>query len=100
MKDWNVEFFFETIFDLETTWRRDVFQVNAAESSRDRLDSAHDLIRIFSVQTDRKRIDASEFFKQHRFAFHHRHRRCWTNVTKTEHRRAVCHDCDSVLLDR
>ena len=69
-------------------------------SGRDRFHRAHDLVRIFRVQTDRKRIDAGEFFEQHRLAFHHRHGGGWANVAEAEHRGSVGDDGDGVFLDR
>src|ERR1041385_3870076 len=100
MKNRNIKLFFESIFDLETSRRGNVFEVDTAESSGDHFYRAHDLIRILRVQTDRKRVDARELFEQHRLAFHHRHCRCWTNVAETKHCCSVCNDCDGVLLDR
>jgi hypothetical protein len=100
VKNRYIEFFLESLLDLETTWRGDVFKIDSAEYSRDCFNSAHDLVRIFRVETDRKGIDAGEFFEQHCLAFHHRQCGCWSNVAETENCCSVCHHCDCVLFDR
>src|SRR5262245_12300727 len=94
VKNRDVELFSESLFDLETTWRRDVFQIDSTEHGRDRFYRAHDLIRVFRVETDRKSIDAGEFLEQHRLPFHHRQSCGWSNVAETEHRCSVSYDCD------
>src|SRR6185369_12754852 len=86
VKHWNVEFFSESFLDLETARRRDVFEVDTAKHNRDCFHCAHDLVGIFCVETDRKRIDAGEFLEQHRLPFHHRQCRRWSNISETENR--------------
>src|SRR6185369_492881 len=100
MKNGNVELFSQSLLDLETTRRRDVFEIDSTEHGRDRFYRAHNLVWIFRVETDRKGIDAREFFEQHRLPFHHRQGCCWSNVAESENGCSISHDCDRVLLDR
>src|SRR5687768_8649518 len=99
VEDWYVEFFFQSLFNLEATWRRDVFKVDPTETGCDSFHCPHDLIGVFRIQTDRKRIDAGEFLEQHRLPFHHRQRGCWSNVAETKDGCAVSYYCDCVFLD-
>ncbi len=100
VKNRNVELLLESLFDLETTRRRDVFEVDTAKRGRDRLHGSHDLVRIFRIQADRKSVDARKLLEQHRLPFHHRQGGGWTNVAETEYRRPVRDDGDRVFLDR
>jgi hypothetical protein len=100
VKDGDVEFFLQSFFDLKTTRRGDVFKIDPAERRRDCFHSAHDLVGVFQVQTDRKRVYAAEFLEQHRLAFHYRQGGCWSNVAETQDRGAVGDDGDGVLFDR
>ncbi len=100
MEDRNIEFLAQSLFDLKATRCGNVFEIDPTESRRDRFHCAHDLVRIFRIQTDRKRIHAGELFEQHRLAFHHRQCCCWPNVAESEHCSSVSHDRDRVFLDR
>src|SRR6266508_939415 len=100
MKDRDLHFPLQTVLDLEAARGRDVFQVDAAEAGRDRLDRPHDLIRVGRVQTDGPRIDVGEFLEEHCLAFHHRHRCLRADVAQSQYSRPVGYDGDGVLLDR
>src|SRR4029078_381842 len=100
MKHGNVEFFSESFLNLETAWRRDVFEVDPTKHGRDCFHCAHDLVGIFCVETDRKCIDAGEFLEQHRLPFPHPPCRRWSNISETENRSSVCHNRDCIFLDR
>ncbi len=89
----------KSFFNLETARRGNVFEVNTAKSGRNLLHRAHDLVRVFCIQTDRKRVDAGKLFEQHRLAFHDRHGRGWTDIAKAEHGGPIGNDRDSVLFD-
>src|SRR5882672_10847638 len=99
MEDRNIEFFLEAVFNFETTRGGNVFEINATESGRDRLDGAHDLVRVFRIQTNRKGIDAAEFLEEHRLAFHHRHGRRRPNIPKPKHRCSISYDGHGIFLD-
>lgn len=43
-----------------------------------------------------ERVNAAKIFEQHGFAFHYRQRRMRTNISQTEHARAVRHNGDEV----
>src|SRR2546425_2250242 len=98
MEDRNVEFFFEPVFYLETTWRGNVFQIYSAKAGRDCFHYANDLVRVFCVQTNREGIDAGEFLEEHRLPFHHRHCCRRTNVAQTKHGGSIRNDSYHVFL--
>ena len=99
MKHRDVEFFLESVFNLKTSRRGDVLEVDTAKGCGDRFYSPDDFIRILCTQTDRKGIDARKFFEQHCLPFHHRHRGRGTNITQAEDRRSVSNNGNGVLLD-
>ena len=96
----DVEQLLQPALDLEAAGRRDVLEVDPAESGRDRGDRGDDLVGVGGREADRPGIDGAELLEQHRLALHHRHRRLGPDVAEPEHRRAVAHDGDRVLLDR
>ena len=100
VKDRDVELFLEPLFDLKAARRGNVFQVYAAESCRDCLDGAHDLVRVFGVQANRKGVDSAKFFEEHCLPFHHRHGRSRPDVAEAEHGCAVSNYSDGVFLYR
>ena len=51
----------------------DILQVDAAEARGKPGDGLYDLFRILGIQADGDGVDATELFKQHGLAFHHRH---------------------------
>src|SRR3989442_1105053 len=86
--------------DLEAAWRRDVLEVDPAEHGRDRLHDRHDLVHVLGRQAQREGVDPGELLEDERFALHHRLGGARADVAETEHRGAVRHDRDGVLLDR
>ena len=98
MEDRNVEFFFEPVFYLETTWGGNVFQIYSAKAGRDCFHDANDLVRVFRVQTNREGIDAGEFLEEHRLSFHHRHCCRRTNIAQTKHGSSIRNDGYRVFL--
>src|SRR6266849_2078454 len=98
VKDWNVEFFFEPVFDLKTARRGNVFEVDAAESGSNIFHGAYDLVRVFRAQTNRKGINAAKFLEKHCLAFHHRHGSGWANIAEAEHRSAIGNNGHCVLF--
>ncbi len=95
----NVERLDQAVFDLEAARRANVFEVDAAEHRRDAHDRLNDLVDVFGVEADRKRVDVGELLEQHRLAFHHRQRAERPDVAETEHGGAVGDDRDRVALD-
>src|SRR6266480_4260655 len=99
VKDRNVELVSQLLLDGEAARRRNVFEVDAAESWSDRLDGSHDFVGILDVEAYRKCIDAAKLLEQHRLAFHHRHRRERSDVAEAKHSRAVRDDGNRVFFD-
>ena len=69
-------------------------------AGRDRSHRGDDLVGIGGVEADREGVDVGELLEQHRLALHHGQRRLRADVAEAQHRRAVGHDGDVVLLDR
>ena len=77
----NVEPLDQPLLQLEAARRRDVLEVDAAKDRcypHHRLD---DLVNVFRVQTDRKRVDVRELLEERRLALHHGQCTKWTDVT-------------------
>ncbi len=100
VEDGDVEELLEARLDLEAARRRDVLQVDPAEPGRDRGHGGDDLVRVGRREADRPGIDAAELLEENGLSLHHRHRRLGADVAEPEHRGAVAHDGDRVLLDR
>ena len=61
--DGNVERFDQALFNFEAARRADVFEVDAAEDRRDAYDRLDDLVHVFGIEADRKRVDVGELLK-------------------------------------
>jgi hypothetical protein len=61
----DVELLLQRGFDLEAVRRGDVFQIDAAEGWRDRLDHLDELLRRLRVDLDVVDVDAGELLEQH-----------------------------------
>jgi hypothetical protein len=96
MEDRDVEQRPEPVLDLEAARRRDIFQVDAAETRRERGHSGYDLVDAGAGQADGHGVDAGEPLEQQRLALHHRHRGRRTDVAQAEHGRAIGDDGDRV----
>ena len=90
MKYGNIQILFQTPFDLETTGRGNIFQIDAAERTRDQFDGADDLFGIFGPQADGERIHAAVRLEQGAFAFHDGHTRFGTDIAEPQNGGAVC----------
>jgi hypothetical protein len=100
VEDGDVELAPQAPLDLEAARRRDVLEVDPAESRRDRLHDRDDLVGVGGVEADRPGVDPGELLEEHRLALHHRHGRLRADVPKPQDGRPVGHDGDRVLLDR
>ena len=69
VKDGNIEFFFQAVFDFKTARRGNVFEIDAAERGRNVFDRFDNFMRVFRRQTNRKSVNAAEFFEQLAFSF-------------------------------
>ena len=89
MKDRDAHAFAQPAFHFKTFRRLDVFQIDGAEGRFQRGNYLDQFIRVFFVNLDVNRINAGEFLKQNRLAFHHGFGRQRTDGTKPQHRRAI-----------
>ena len=80
MKDGNIKTGAQTLFNLKTFWRLDVFQVDATEGRGNSLNKVNDFIGGTRINADWKTINAAELFKQQGFTFHHGHRAFGTDI--------------------
>ena len=99
VEDGDVEVLLEPLLDLEAAGGGDVLQVDAPERRGDVLHRSDDLVDVLGVQADGPGVHAAELLEEHRLALHHGERRHWADVAQAQHRRAVGHHCDRVLLD-
>lgn len=60
------------LFNIETFWRFNVFEVDAAEGRFERSDDFNKFVRVEFINFNVKYINPSEFLKQNALAFHHR----------------------------
>ena len=70
--DWNIQFFFQACFDLETFGSFDIFKVDASESGCDGLYRFDKFVRVFLVHFDIEYVDTCKDLEQQSFPFHHR----------------------------
>ena len=73
MEDWDVQKFFQALFDLEASGSADVLQIDAAESGGEPGDSLDDFFRVLCVQADGHGVHAAEFLEEHSLSFHDGH---------------------------
>ncbi len=99
VKHGDVQFLLEARFDLETTRRADVLEVDGAEPGGYPFHRADDLVDFLGPEANWVSIDVGEFLEQHRFAFHDRHRGFGADVPKAKHRGAIANDSDGVVFD-
>ena len=99
MKDGNVETGAQTLFDFETFWSLNVFEVDATKCWGDALNEINNLIGCLSIDADRESIYATELFEQKSLAFHYRHGTFRANVAKTENSCSVAHNRHRVLTN-
>ena len=72
MEHRNVHALAQLLLDVETLWRFDIFEVDAAEGGLQRRHDIDKFIRIQLIDFDIEHINPGEFFKQNALAFHHR----------------------------
>ena len=89
VKDGNIHFLLQTLFDDETFRRLDVLKVDAAKGRPHQLDRLDDFLGVLGVQLDVDGIHIGEPFKQDGLALHHRFGRQRAKVPQTQDRGAV-----------
>ena len=63
MHDRDVELCLESIFDLKTSWSREIFEINPSKCESDIFDSLDNLFGILGREYDREGINSSKFLK-------------------------------------
>src|SRR5262249_31669109 len=87
-------------FDVETAWRGDVLQVDAAEDRRDQANGANDVFDVLTGQADGEGVHAGELLEQNGLPFHDRNRGRGAEIADPEDGRAVGNDGNGVVLER
>ena len=81
MHDRDIELRLESLFDLETPWCCDIFEIDPSESIGDIFHSFDKLLDILRPDDDRESIDSCEFFKEYTLPFHDRHARSVSEIS-------------------
>ncbi len=89
MKDRDLHRLLQSLFDVETFRRLDVFQVDSAERGLEQLADFDDLIGIVSIDFDVEDIHAGKTFEQDGLAFHDRLAGERADVAQAEHCGAI-----------
>ncbi len=98
MKDGNIAAALRFAFNIETLGRFDVFEVDAAESGRDHLDKANNLLGVGAVDLDVKDVDVGKALEEDGFAFHDRLGGLGAEVAQAENGAAVADHGDQVAF--
>ncbi|MNR33308.1 hypothetical protein D3C85_1509710 [compost metagenome] len=77
----NFHAFTKFLFDIETFWRFNVFEVDTTESWLKRGNNIHDFIWIVFCNFDVKYVNTSKLLEENAFTFHYRFRSQWANIT-------------------
>src|SRR5665811_1517203 len=96
VKNRYVTFLDKAPLHLEAVGRRDVFQIDAAETGFQQLHRAYDVVRVLTVDADRKGVDSPESLEQDRLALHDRHGGTGSDVAQAQYRGAVADYCHRV----
>ena len=98
--DWDVQFCFQSTFNLKCFWRLDVFQIDAAKRWSDRLHRRNKVVNVCGVDLNIKYINVRKDFEQHRFALHYRLARLGTNISQAKNSGTIGNDCHQVAFRR
>ncbi|MNW55563.1 hypothetical protein D3C74_332370 [compost metagenome] len=94
----NVQLIPESLFNLKTPRRGNIFEINASECRGERFYNSNNLFRTFRVEADGHSIHIGELFEQRRFAFHHRHGRSWADISQTQYSSSIRYHSHCVFL--
>jgi hypothetical protein len=86
--------------DVETLWRLDVLEVDAAEGRLEQLDATDQLVGVLGAKLDIEDVDIREPLEQDGFALHDGLARERPDVAEAEDGRAIGHDSDQVAPGR
>src|SRR5271157_5617801 len=70
VEDRNLHRLFQSLFDVETLWGLDVFEVDSAEGRLEKLAELNDIVGIVAVDLEIKDIHVREAFKEDGLALH------------------------------
>ena len=94
----DVERFLQPFLNIETFWRFDIFQIDAAKRRSNPFNGLTKLHGVFLIYLDVEHINAAIYLKQQAFAFHHGLATHGANVTQAQHCRAVGDHCNQISL--
>ena len=98
MEDRNVHQLAQALFDHETFWRLDVFEIDAAPALAQQLDAIDDLVGILGIDLEIDRVDIGKTLEQDSLALHHRFCRQRAAVAKAKDSGPVGDDRDKIAL--
>src|SRR3989338_3875376 len=94
----NIQQVMQTLLNVKTPRRRNIFQLNSAKGRRNRDDRFNDLVRILRSKDDGDGINVCEFLKNGRLPFHHWQCRERSDVSQSQHRRSIRDNGHGVAL--
>ena len=89
MHDRDIELCLESIFDLKTSWGREIFEINPSKCESDVFDGLYNLFGILCREYDRKRIDSSKFLKEYTLSLHDRESCQRSDISQSEDGRSI-----------
>ncbi len=98
MHDGDVEFAFESLFDLEAFGCLYILQVDATKGGRDCLHHLDEFFRVFFIYFNIEHIDTGKYLEEQSFTFHHRLPGKGPDIPQTQHSSAVGDDRHQVAF--
>ncbi len=89
VEDRNIHPLAQLLLDVETLWRFNIFEVDAAKGGLQRGHHVNKFIRIEFVHFDIEHIDTGKFLKEYPLPFHHRLTGQRADIAQPQHRGAV-----------
>jgi len=90
MEDRNITFFFQFLFNFETSRCGNIFQVYSTKGTGDHIDCIYNFVHIVAFNAEWKCIYITKCLEKDTFTFHNRHSGFWSNVSKSKNSRTVC----------
>lgn len=84
MHDGDIEFSFEPVLYLKTSWSRYILKIDTAECISDMLHSRDEFFDILRVDNNRECINSCKLLEENTLPLHDWHRCLVTEVTKSE----------------
>ncbi len=95
VKDGNAQVL-QSVFNLKALGRAEVFEIDTTKDRSDVSYRFNDFVSVLGIEADGPRINASKFFKQHGFAFHHWNSSRRTNVSESKYGRPIADNADGL----